>query len=367
MMETTEGHHPRRRVLRPDRAAVLFYATAATGAVIGQVWVAMTHIPWPDGLAPGWRLAAVLPFAACLELLAMVLAAMADQRQRMGEQAIGFRVFSALVAALAVSVIVAGHWGDPYTVAAFGGLSVSAYALWLLHSSARRRDALRAAGKLAAVAPAYGLARRVRHPVLTARAAELARERGLGLYASLRAAELEMCAERRRPAIAAAVEAAVRADQTDPVMAEIAVSTLDLDRIATALAEQADYVGWAERLAPAVRAPEPVTPAEQGPELPPGSARNSEPVPVGSSARKAGRNSSGSARLRKAASRPPTQRRRGAADQGPNAAEQIRALVAQSPDLTRKELAQQVGVSDRYVRGVLNRSPEPEPVNGHHG
>lgn len=252
----------------PARLAYLFYGVAAAGAVVGQVWVAMTHIPWPDGVPVGLRLAAVLPFALCLELLAMVLAAMGDERQRAGERAYGFRGFSAAVAVLAVSVIVAGHWGDPYTVAAFGGLSVSAYALWLLHSSARRRDALRAAGQLATVAPAYGLWRRLRHPVVTARAAELAREHGYGMYASLRAAELALRAERRRPAIADAVEAAVRAEHPDRRMAQIAVSTLDLDRIAEALASRADYDGWAERLAPAVTAPTVRSDSPDGPPSP---------------------------------------------------------------------------------------------------
>lgn len=345
-----------------DRFAMLFYGVAAAGAVIGQLWVAMTHIPWPAGLAFGWRLAAVLPFAACLELLAMVLAALADQRMRIGERALGFRAFSAAVAALAVSVIVAGHWGDPYTVAAFGGLSVSAYTLWLLHSAARRRDALRAAGKLAAVAPAYGLWRRVRHPVLTARAAELAREHGLGLYASLREAELELRAEQRRPAIAAAVEAAIRSAQADPRMAEIAVTTLDLDRIAAELAERADYAGWAGRLAPAVSAP-----ASSAPALPgtPGGADRNSGTGGGTAARGSGRNAG---RNTRSGSLPP-QRRGSAAGRGTtNAAERIRTLVSEHPELTRSELAERAGTSDRYVRKVLGSAPAappaPEQVNG---
>ncbi len=122
------------------------------------------------------RVLAVLPFALCLELLAMALAAMADERMRLGERAYGLRVFSAVVAVVAVGIQVAGHWPDYYWSSVFGLLSGSAYALWMLHASARRRDALRAAGKLADTAPDYGLWRRVRHPIWTARAAELARE-----------------------------------------------------------------------------------------------------------------------------------------------------------------------------------------------
>jgi hypothetical protein len=147
----------------------------------------------------------------------------------------------------------------------FGVLSASAYALWLLHSAARRRDALRVAGKLADTAPDYGLWRRVRHPIWTARAAELAREgridadtgawRPLGLFESLRAAELAMAGEKRRPAVARAVEKVVRADHSDWRMADIAVRTLDLDRLAAELAARVDYHAWADRLTPAITAP----------------------------------------------------------------------------------------------------------------
>lgn len=159
----------------PARLAYGFYAVAAAGAVIGQTWVAVTHVSWPAGVPAAVRVAAVLPFALCLELLAMALAAMADERMRLGERAYGFRVFSAVVATVAVGILVAGHWPHLYWSAAFGVLSSSAYLLWLLHSAARRRDALRAAGKLADTAPDYGLWRRLRYPVWTARAAELAR------------------------------------------------------------------------------------------------------------------------------------------------------------------------------------------------
>lgn len=245
------------------RLATTFYGLAATAAVIGQTWVAVDHLPWPDGVAPVWRVAAVAPFALVLELLAVVLAVMSDYRMRLGERALGVRAFSAAVAVVATGVIVIGHGQhDLYLAIGFGALSGAAYLLALVHMSMRRRDALRAAGQLAQVAPAYGLYRWLRHPVLTARAAELARERGLGLYESLRAAELELRAERRRPAIAAAVEQAIRAEHPDPRMAQIAVSTLDLDRIAAELADTADYAGWAARLAPAVTAPSPDSPGD---------------------------------------------------------------------------------------------------------
>jgi hypothetical protein len=254
-------------VWSPARWAYSFYAVAATGAVIGQTWVALDHLPLPPAVPLVLRVLAVLPFALCLELLAMALAAMADERMRLGERAYGLRAFSAVVAVVAVGIQVAGHWPDFYWSSVFGVLSGSAYALWMLHAAARRRDALRAAGKLADTAPDYGLWRRVRHPIWTARAAELAREghtdpdtgtwRPLGVYESLRAAELAIGDEKRRPAIARAVEKVVRTDHRDPYMADIAVRTLDLDRLAAELTARVDYHAWADRLAPAITAPAP--------------------------------------------------------------------------------------------------------------
>jgi hypothetical protein len=159
-------------------------------------------------------------------------------------------------------VIVAGHWPDMYLVAAFGAFSGSAYLLWMLHAGARRRDALRAAGLLNRVSPTYGWYRWL--PLLgrpgwriTHRARELAIERGLGLHESLLAAERELREQARRPAIAAAVKAVVKANHPDPLMAEIAVRTLDHDRIAAELEAAADYAGWARRLAAAVSASPP--------------------------------------------------------------------------------------------------------------
>lgn len=247
------------------RWAYPFYAVAVTGAVIGQTWVALEHLSWSPAVPVPARVLLVLPFALCLELLAMALAAMADERMRLGERAYSLRAFSAMVAAVAVGIQVAGHWPDLYWAAVFGVLSSSAYALWMLHAAARRRDALRAAGKLADTAPDYGLRRRIRHPILTARAAELAREghrdattgqrRPLALFESLRAAEQAISAEKRRPAVARAVAEVVRADQHDPRMADIAVRTLDLDRLAAELASRVNYCAWADRLAPAITAP----------------------------------------------------------------------------------------------------------------
>ena len=319
----------------PARLAYWFYAVAAAGAVIGQTWVAVTHVPWGPGVPGVVRVAAVLPFALCLELLAMALAAMADERMRLGERAYGFRFFSAVVAAMAVGILVVGHWPHLYWSAGFGVLSSSAYALWLLHSAARRRDALRAAGKLADTAPDYGLWRRVRHPFWTARAAELAREgrvdaddggwRPLGLFESLRAAQVAIRDEKRRPAIARAVEQVVRADQRDAGMAEIAVRTLDLDRLAAELAERVDYGAWADRLAPAI------------------TASLSTP-PVG------GNDSEDKAVATAAVSGVDTAGRRMSPRRGRSTAERVARVLAKKPDARAAEVAVRLGVSERTVQ-----------------
>lgn len=346
------------------RLAVTFYGLAAAAAVIGQTWVAVDHLPWPDTLAPVWRVAAVLPFALVLELLAVVLATMSDYRMRLGERAVGIRAFSAAVAVVATGVIVIGHGQhDLYLAIGFGALSGAAYLLALVHMSMRRRDALRAAGQLAQVAPAYGLYRRLRHPVLTARAAELARERGLGLYESLRAAELELRAERRRPAIAAAVESAIRAEHDDPRMAEIAVSTLDLDRIAEELERAADYAGWAERLAPAVTAPAPDTaPDMTAPESGHGTGHGPDMERTSAGHDRADITTQQADMSAPGRRTPPGRGRskkagRAAKAAGTVTADHLRDLLDQHPDMTQRQLAQLVGLSDRQVRRILKSQP----------
>jgi len=349
----------------PARLAYWFYAVAAAGAVIGQTWVAVTHVPWGPQVPDVLRVVTVLPFALCLELLAMALAAMAGERMRLGERAYGFRIFSAVVAAVAVAVLVAGHWPHLYWSGGFGVLSGSAYALWLLHSAARRRAALRAADKLADTAPGYGPWRRLRHPVWTARAAELAREghvdahsggwRPLGLYESLRAAQLAMRDEKRLPVIARAVEQVVRADQRDARMAEVAVRTLDLDRLAAELAGRVDYGGWADRLAPAVTAPVPAPPVT----APLPTAADSRQLPAGGGAASpAPVSPTGALSLSGG---------RASAPRGRSTAERVARMLADSPEVTVAAVAATLGVSERTVRrywSTPNGHNGPRPAEG---
>ena len=367
-----------RRAISPAGLAYLFYSAAALAAVVGQVWVALRHIPFDDSWPVGLRVAVVLPFAACLELLGMATSALADERQRAGERAYGYRALSVAVALVAVGVIVVGHWPHAYEVAGFGALSAAAYVLWLLHSAARRRDALRAAGRLGAVAPAYGMARWVRHPIRTGRARELARERGLGLYASLQAADEQIRAEARRPAIAAAVEAVIRADHNDPRMAEIAARTLDPDKIAAELEARADYAGWAARLGHAVTAvpgtpgSEPArasgttsgSPDGQASGTTPGIA-SGRPDRASGTGRASGRGDSGRASGRRPARQPG---RPGAWDRAQAEREYLASVEAGEP-LTPAELARRAGrdpkTAWRWIANLTAGSHQPH-LNGQH-
>jgi len=342
---------------RAERLAYVFYGLAAGAAVIGQVWVAVEHIPWPPGWPMWVRVAVVAPFALCLELLGMVTSALADQRMRLGERALGLRAFSVTVAIVAVSVIVAGHWPDVYLVVGFGAFSGAAFLLWMLHSGARRRDALRAAGLLSRVAPAYGWLRwlpLVGRPGwrVTHRARELALEHGLELHESLAVAERELSDRARRPAIASAVKAVVAANHSDPLMAEIAVRTLDHDRIAAELERQADYAGWARRLAAAVSA----SPAPASLEEEPAAAM--EPPQVGDlpdtdlgekpdrsaepARRRAARGSGARGRA--------TRSRRG----GQDTAARIANAMSRTPAPTKAAVARELGVSERTVYRHVN-------------
>lgn len=327
-----------------SRLAGAFYATAATGAVIGQTWVAVKHVPLP---VPHPMVAAlvVLPFAACLELLGMATAALADQRQRAGERAVGFRVLSMLVAALAVLIILVGHWDHLYVALGFGVFSASAYLLWLLHSAARRRDALRAAGMLSRPTPVYGW-RWLASPLLVARAREVALLEGLDLVDSLnRARKLreeeraDREAEQRRRRIARAVRRLVRSEHHDRGKAELAALVLDLSRIAADLQASADYDWWRDRLAAELGLSSPPTPTEPDAGSTE-SAENSPTVPDVRPARRSGRSRAAKG-TRKATTR-----------------DRVAQLAAK--DMSKEKIADRLGVT---VRTVERNWPEPS-LNG---
>lgn len=240
-----------------EHAAWVFYAIAAAGSTIGQIWVGVQVPPWPDGLAWWGRAAMVAPFAAVIDLGGVVTSAFADARQRLGEAAYGWRILSAASVTTGVGINTLGHADVPYLAVVFGGLGVFAYTVWLLHAAARRRDALRAAGKLDDTAPVYGLAQWRREPATTRRARSLALAHGLSLHESLDLARAQLRDEKRRAALAKHVETLIRSRHEDPVRAAIAATTLDIDAVAAELAAQADVTGWARAIGTDLLPPQP--------------------------------------------------------------------------------------------------------------
>lgn len=237
---------PSRSSAGVERAAWAFYVVAALGSSIGQIWVGVETPPWPDAVPVWIRAALVAPFAIVIDLGGAVASAFADTRRRLGEAAYGWRALSAASVTLAVGINVVGHAGSPYLATVFGGLGVFAYCVWLLHSAARRRDALRTAGMLRPTAPSYGLMQWRREPNVTWRARTLAIDHGYDRVQSLTAARTQLANEARRAALAHHIEANIRArHDKDPNLASIAATTTPIDEVAQELIDMIDAHGWA--------------------------------------------------------------------------------------------------------------------------
>ncbi len=251
-----------------DKVAYAFYATAAAAALVGQVWAGVTHIPWPDtGFSTFLKIILVTPAVAVLELGGVATAALADLRRRKGEQAYAYRAMSFFAALVAVVFNVVGHWRpeERFLAFGFGGLSAFAYVLWLIHSSARRRDALRRAGQMRETGPVYGVVQWVREPRVTWLARSLAIEHGYSLYESLRAAHHQIRNRSRREAIAGTVAEYIRSEHQDERLAKIAETTYDPDRLAGMLEERINYEVITNKLTKAISPPpEPAEIEERG-------------------------------------------------------------------------------------------------------
>jgi hypothetical protein len=239
-----------------DRWTYAFYGAGALSALVGQVWAAASHVPFPPTVPIWARWVIVTPAVAVIEIGGVAMTARADLRRRLGENAYGYRVLSAAVACFAVAFNWIGHDPGSWLAFWFAGFSSMAYVVWLFHSGDRRRDALRGADKLAQVAPAYGIWQWMREPQLTRRARSLAVEFGYGPHKSLREARRQVRDEARRAALAKHVETRIRARHKDAVRAEIAATTYDMDALAAAIESRADYPGWAAVIG-ADLAPEP--------------------------------------------------------------------------------------------------------------
>jgi hypothetical protein len=241
-----------------DKVAYAFYATAAAAALVGQVWAGVTHIPWPEtGFSTFLKIILVTPAVAVLELGGVATAALADLRRRKGEQAYAYRAMSFFAALVAVVFNVVGHWRpeERFLAFGFGGLSAFAYVLWLIHSSARRRDALRRVGQMRETGPVYGVVQWAREPRVTWLARSLAIEHGYGLYESLRAAQHQIRNRSRREAIAGTVAEYIRSEHQDERLAKIAETTYDPDRLAGMLEERINYEVITNKLTKAISPP----------------------------------------------------------------------------------------------------------------
>ncbi|TWD79739.1 hypothetical protein FB561_0804 [Kribbella amoyensis] len=241
-----------------DKVAYAFYATAATAALVGQVWAGVTHIPWPEeGFSTFLKIALVTPAVAVIELGGVATAALADLRRRKGEQAYAYRAMSLFAAIVALVFNVVGHWRpeERFLAFGFGGLSAFAYVLWLIHSSARRRDALRRSGQMANTGPVYGVVQWLREPRITWLARSLAIEHGLGMFESIRAAREQMRNAARRNAIAGTVAEYIRSEHQDERLAKIAETTYDPDRLAGMLEERINYDVITNKLTRAISPP----------------------------------------------------------------------------------------------------------------
>jgi hypothetical protein len=238
-----------------EHTAWVFYTIAAVGSSIGQIWVGVTTAPWPDDLTWQWRAVFVLPFAIVIDLGGVVCSAFADWRRRLGEAAYGWRTLSAFSVTGGVAINIIGHAGTPYLAAVFGGLGCFAYAVWIMHSGARRRDALRAAGKLGTTPPVYGLAQWRREPAVTRLARSLALQQGLGLHESLHAARQQIRDEHRRSALRTHIDKLIRSTHKDPVIAAIAVTNTPIDVVADRLIAACDVDAWVAAIATKIKAP----------------------------------------------------------------------------------------------------------------
>ena len=213
----------------------LFYAAVLAVALYGTATgaVARFGLPWP--VAIGGIFA--------LELGGVVFLSNAEVRRRLGEHAALSRLLGATVAAAAATFNLLTH-----ASVLFGGffalMSVLGFVAWWLDVENKRRDRLRAQGRLAAATPAYDLVGHwLRHPVITHRARGFAKAYPqLGLYGSLEAALITMRRQKRNAALAEALRTRIRA-AVGKDLADIAVLTFDMDEVADRLRAGADYDG----------------------------------------------------------------------------------------------------------------------------
>lgn len=155
----TAAAERRREVLSertPEVLSMAVYLAAVGSAIFGQVSVATGRYHW--GL---WR---ALLLAGFIELMALAMALTANRLRLRGERAFAPRALTWSFAGFAATVNIWGHWSDHLMATGLGAASLGGIALWEIRSSARHRDALRAAGQIAKPGTRFGWRTWIRYP-----------------------------------------------------------------------------------------------------------------------------------------------------------------------------------------------------------
>ncbi len=152
---------------------------AATG--VNELWNVPLEISWPGTIG--------------LELGGVVTYRYVQKRRALGESVNFARVMSAAIAGAAIAVNIAGHndgLGLWYAL-----FSLLGYITFVQKSEAARRDALRAATRMADLPPIFSLWQWTRHPRLTAAARTIARDNRLDPAEGLKLARRQRDQRRR--------------------------------------------------------------------------------------------------------------------------------------------------------------------------
>lgn len=231
----------------------IFYAVMAGISLYGQTQGIITWFHIQPLTVLGWvipaRVPALVP-AGALELLATVLLAFADWRRRTKREKARLVRLAAAASAAGVAWL---NWEGHDTAAPrvlFVGASAAAFVVVALHIGARYRDAH--PNWITGRAPDYGAVQWLTEPRLTLRARRIALSTDDDSARPGRAESLSLAAEaiarqEKLARLAAAVRARI-ADGTDPLTAELAIASLDLEGIARRLADAADNTGMAALL-----------------------------------------------------------------------------------------------------------------------
>lgn len=316
------------RATGPLHLLFVFYLAMAGLALYGQ----------SDGLMAwlGVDRWAAIGLGLAIELLAAVLLGFADWRRTdRGEQAIAARLLSVAVALGVAALNWYGHDASVGQRMLFTGASLAGYAVWTLHSNARRRDALRAAGRLAAQPPVFGVAAWLRSPKVVWRARQLATaDPSLSVHTAIAQARTELATEARQRAIAAALRRKL-SRSLDATSADIAMVSYDLDEVAARLARSVDYGRLTGLLAADIHA---------------------DRIAAGNGKRRTASAPTEADRVNdadKSQAKTPAASRRKTASK-PDASTRIRAAIQAHPDATQADIARIAKTTDRTVRRVLS-------------